>query len=77
MQTCAPSCAELAQKIAQLEMTVSFQDDALDAVQSTLMTQHNQIQALQTQIKLLSDYLKTVREESIRAPQDELPPPHY
>ncbi|WP_127470906.1 SlyX family protein [Thiomicrorhabdus aquaedulcis] len=77
MQTCTPSCSELAQKIAQLEMTVSFQDDALDAVQSTLMTQHNQIQALQTQIKLLSDYLKTVREESIRAPQDELPPPHY
>lgn len=77
MQTCTPGCTELAQKIAQLEMTVSFQDDALDAVQSTLMTQHNQIQALQTQIKLLSDYLKTVREESIRAPQDELPPPHY
>jgi SlyX protein len=89
MQTTEPLSAELintegpkmtdkmADKIAQLEMAITFQDDALEAVQNTLMAQHHEIQTLKTQIKLLSEYLKTVREESIRSTQDELPPPHY
>ncbi|WP_028486605.1 SlyX family protein [Thiomicrorhabdus chilensis] len=68
---------ELQDKLHAIEVTQAFQDDTLEALQKTVAEQHQEIQTLKTQLRLLSEYLKTLREESIKDPGQESPPPHY
>lgn len=68
---------ELQEKLHAIEVTQAFQDDTLEALQKTVGQQHQEIQTLKTQLRLLSEYLKTLREESIKDPGQETPPPHY
>ncbi|MDG6772940.1 SlyX family protein [Thiomicrorhabdus sp. ZW0627] len=68
---------ELQDKLHSIEMTQAFQDDVIEALQNTVAKQHQEIQTLQTQLRLLSEYLKTLREETIKDPNQEVPPPHY
>lgn len=64
-------------RILQLEETQAFQEEEIEALKQTVTQQHHDIQLLQKQLKLLSEYLKTLREESVRDPSQEVPPPHY
>lgn len=68
---------DVAERLQHLEVTQAFQDDTLEALQQTVAQQHQEIQMLQRQLKLLSEYLKTLREEAVRDPSQEAPPPHY
>ncbi len=69
--------AEIKEQMAAIEITQAFQDDAIDALQTTVAQQHQEIQTLQQQLRLLSEYIKSLREEGIRDPSQEVPPPHY
>lgn len=68
---------QLKAQMADIEITLSFQDDTIEAMQKTVAVQHQEIQALQKQLRLLSEYIKSLREEGIRDPSQEVPPPHY
>ncbi|MBF6056872.1 SlyX family protein [Thiomicrorhabdus heinhorstiae] len=68
---------EIRRLIESLQIEQAYHHDSIEAIEKTLLQQHQQIQQLQTQLKLLSEYLKTLREEAIRNPADEAPPPHY
>ncbi|WP_373017194.1 SlyX family protein [Thiomicrorhabdus sp.] len=69
--------SELQERLHAIEITQAFQDDVIEALQKTVAQQHQEIQTLQTQLRLLSEYLKTLREEGIKDPTQEVPPPHY
>lgn len=68
---------ELIARIEALEVTQSYQEDTIESLEKTVANQHQDIQLLQTQIRLLSDYIKTMRQDGIRKPEEETPPPHY
>jgi SlyX protein len=67
----------LEKRLHTVEIHQAFQEDVIEALQTTVVEQHQQIQTLQNQIRVLSEYLKTLREESIRDPAQDGPPPHY
>lgn len=67
----------LSEKTQSLEINQTFHDESIHALESTVAKQHQEIQMLQKQLKLLSEYLKTIKQDGIRDPKDEVPPPHY
>jgi len=69
---------KLKERISNIEITQAFQDDTIDSLQKTVAKQHQEIQMLQKQMTLLSEYLKNMKEGGqIRLPSEETPPPHY
>ena len=70
--------SDLKVKMEAIEITQAFQDDTIDSLQKTVAIQHQEIQLLQTQLKLLSDYIKNLKQGGgIKLASEELPPPHY
>lgn len=71
----------LSNQVQTLEMNQAFQEDNMEAMEKTIVQQHLEIQTLQNQMRLLSDYLKALRQDvgqgGIKSPEDEVPPPHY
>lgn len=65
------------EKINSLEINQAFHEESIHELEKTVAQQHQEIQMLQKQLSLLSEYLKTLRQEAIKDPQDEVPPPHY
>lgn len=71
--------AELAARIEELEIRLSFQDESLEALQRQNQTQQQEIERLQEQVARLNDRLKAITPsplEADTAPRHELPP-HY
>lgn len=71
---------DLTDKIHHLEVSSAYQEDVIEHLNKTLGKQHQEIQQLQAQIRLLSDILKTLKDDSgsgIKLPSEEAPPPHY
>ena len=69
---------ELKEQMSNLEITQAFQDDTIESLQRTVAIQHQEIQMLQTQLTLLSEYIKNMKEGgNIRLSSEETPPPHY
>ena len=68
-------------QVQNLEINQAFQEDHIEAMEKTIVQQQKDIQKLHNQMTLLSEYLKTLKQESgqgsIKSPHDELPPPHY
>jgi len=74
------SFKKLKQNIETLEMTVAFQEDMIESLNTTVGKQHQDIQLLQTQLKLLSEFVKNLKnqnEHGIKYTDEEVPPPHY
>jgi SlyX protein len=67
----------LEQRIAELEIAIAFQDDTLAETQKTLAYQQQAIQSLERKLLLLSEYIKSLREDPIKPLNEETPPPHY
>lgn len=71
----------LSNQVQTLEMNQAFQEDSMEAMEKTIVQQHLDIQNLQNQMALLSDYLKALRQDigqgGIKSPEEEVPPPHY
>ncbi|AZR82087.1 SlyX protein [Thiomicrospira sp. XS5] len=71
---------DLTDKIHHLEVSSAYQEDVIEHLNKTLGKQHQEIQLLQTQVKVLSDYIKQLKYEigsDIKLPSEEVPPPHY
>jgi len=65
------------ERLTQVEMNQAFHDDSIEALERTIASQHQDIQLLEKKIALLSDYIKNLKQDGIKDPQDEVPPPHY
>jgi SlyX protein len=67
------------QRLEQLEMMCTYQQDTIDTLNRTVGQQHQQLQLLQKQINILSDAFKTLKTEQsgIKPVSEERPPPHY
>lgn len=68
---------QLLERLNQLEMNQSFHDESIEALERNISQQHQEIQLLEKKLSLLTDYIKTIKQDSIKDPQDETPPPHY
>lgn len=69
--------AELNNKIMDLEIRLSYQDETLEAMEKTLAAQHQSIQGLTRKLNLLGNYLRSLKEDPIKPLSEEVPPPHY
>lgn len=67
----------LIQKLHHLEMIQAYQEDTIESLEKTAGQQHQDIQLLKDQVRLLSELLKNIKQDAIKSPQDEAPPPHY
>jgi len=65
------------ERLTKVEMNQAFHDDSIEALERTIASQHQDIQLLEKKIALLSDYIKNLKQDSIKDPKDEVPPPHY
>ena len=68
---------QILERLTQVEMNQAFHDDSIEALERTIASQHQDIQLLEKKIALLSDYIKNLKQDGIKDPQDEVPPPHY
>lgn len=64
-------------KIQELEMSQAYHDDSIAELEKTVAAQHQEIQLLKKQLQLLSEYIKTMRQDAVKDIRDEAPPPHY
>ena len=67
----------LEKRVAELEMTLTFQDDTISELEKTVAYQQQAIQTLERKLNLLGEYLKSLREDPIKPLNEETPPPHY
>ncbi|MGC9387071.1 MAG: SlyX family protein [Hydrogenovibrio sp.] len=72
---------DLEAKTQHLEVTSAYQEDAIEHLNQTLGKQHQEIQTLQRQVQVLSNFIKQLKHEiggdAIKRPSEEVPPPHY
>jgi SlyX protein len=60
-----------------LEMKLAFQEDVIQKLDDALISQQQQILALQRQVQLLGNELRTLDNRSLGDALPEPPPPHY
>lgn len=63
--------------ITDLQIRLTDQDDALQALTRTVARQQNQIEQLRAQLEQLSATLRELGASPVAAPGSEPPPPHY
>ncbi|MFT7133370.1 MAG: SlyX protein [Cyclobacteriaceae bacterium] len=63
-------------RFTELEMKLAFQDDVIHKLDEALIDQQQQIMALQRQVKLLGNEVRTLDAQT-GSQQPEPPPPHY
>lgn len=68
---------QILERLTQVEMNQAFHDDSIEALERTIANQHQDIQLLEKKIALLSEYIKNLKQDGIKDPHDEVPPPHY
>ncbi|WEJ63747.1 SlyX family protein [Thiomicrorhabdus lithotrophica] len=68
---------QVLERLTRVEMNQAFHDESIEALERTIASQHQDIQLLEKKIALLSDYIKSLKQDSIKDPKDEVPPPHY
>ena len=68
----------ITERLAQLETNQAFQEESIEGLEKTVAQQYQAIQQLEHKVKLLSDYLKNVKQQGgIKHTHEEMPPPHY
>ena len=69
---------ELDERISNLEMKLSFQDDTIEQLNSAIIEQQKIIEDQKVQLTFLITRIKTMQTGSeIASEADETPPPHY
>jgi len=64
-------------RIAELEMRLSFQENALQAMSDEMAKQQLQVKVLTQEIKRLNKALESASSAPSASQHDEPPPPHY
>lgn len=69
---------ELEERISNLEMKLSFQDDTIDQLNNAIIEQQKIIEDQKVQLTFLINRIKTMQAGSnIATEAEETPPPHY
>ena len=64
-------------RIQELEMRLSFQENALQTMSDEMAKQQQQIEIMLVQMQRLQKDLESATSGPAMKPQDEPPPPHY
>lgn len=67
----------LENRVTELEIRLTHYEDTLEQLNQTIITQRNEIDALQFQLEHLNKKLKTAQGSILADEKDETPPPHY
>ncbi|MCF6253984.1 MAG: SlyX family protein [Thiomicrorhabdus sp.] len=68
----------ITERLAQLETNQAFQEESIESLEKTVAQQYQTIQQLEHKLKLLSEYLKNMKQQGgIKHIHEETPPPHY
>ncbi len=68
---------DLNERIIELETKSSYQEHLIQELNEVIISQQKQIDALETSIQRMSDYLKNNQGSQLARPDEEVPPPHY
>ncbi|AKD38260.1 SlyX family protein [Pasteurella sp. P03HT] len=68
---------KLEQRIAELEMKITFQENLLDTLNQALIEQQFTLDKMQLQLRYVVNKLKDVQPSNIASQAEETPPPHY
>ncbi|MDD7544559.1 SlyX family protein [Actinobacillus porcinus] len=64
-------------RIAELEMKLTFQDNLLEELNQALVEQQFVIDKMQIQLRYLANKLKDIQPSNVASRAEETPPPHY
>jgi SlyX protein len=65
------------QRITELEIRLTHQDENIESLSNTIIRQHDEIDTLKLKLEILEKRLKTASESQMADQKDETPPPHY
>ncbi len=65
------------ENLCNIQADFLYQQESIEAIEKTISEQHLEIQLLKKQIKILSEHIKSLKDDSVRDIRDESPPPHY
>ena len=65
------------ERLIDIEIRLTHQQDHLEQLDKVIVQQQNTIDELIHHIERLNRKLKSVTEDHIKKPEDEVPPPHY
>ena len=68
---------ELQDRLAELEMKISFQEQTIEDLNQALIEQQFVIEKMQLQLRHLANKFKDMRPSNIASMAEETPPPHY
>ncbi|MDQ6967886.1 MAG: SlyX family protein [Mariprofundaceae bacterium] len=68
---------ELNDRIIELETKSSYQEHLIQELNEVVISQQKQMDALETSMQRMSDYLKNNQGSQLARPDEEVPPPHY
>ncbi|AAU36763.1 SlyX protein [[Mannheimia] succiniciproducens MBEL55E] len=69
--------ANLEQRIAELEMKITFQEGIIEELNQALIEQQFVIDKMQLQMRHVANKLKDLQPANIATQAEETPPPHY
>lgn len=65
------------ENLCNIQADFLYQQESIEAIEKTIAEQHLEIQLLKKQIKILSEHIKSLKDDHVRDIRDESPPPHY
>lgn len=68
---------QLQTQVHELQANYSFASESILELEKTVAKQQFEIQNLEKKLSILSEYVKTLKQDSVRDIRDETPPPHY
>lgn len=68
---------KMEQRLAELEMKLTFQDNLLEELNQALVEQQFIIDKMQLQLRYMAEKLKDMQPSNIASRAEETPPPHY
>lgn len=68
---------KMEQRLAELEMKLTFQDNLLEELNQALVEQQFIIDKMQLQLRYVAEKLKDMQPSNVASRAEETPPPHY
>lgn len=68
---------KMEQRLAELEMKLTFQDNLLEELNQALIEQQFVIDKMQLQLRYVAEKLKDMQPSNVASRAEETPPPHY
>ena len=69
--------SDLQQRLEELELKVTFQDDLIEKLNQALIKQQDDVRLLTKMIEKMSHEMQDLQESNVVEQKFESPPPHY